>query len=201
MSIVTTPDKKITASNRRMNNYLYLVSISMILVGGLNWGVVGAFGWNGVQWAFGTSISRIIFILVGISALLLIGQRDVYLPFLGSTVLPCSAIPVSVPDRADKEVIIRGLQPGAKILYWASEPETAGLASINTWQQAYLGFMNAGVTVVDRRGIATLRIRSPQPYTVPIHGRIERHVHWRQCGDGGMLGPVNNQLVNHRVEP
>jgi hypothetical protein len=178
-----------------MNKYAYLGAMALILIGGLNWGFVGALKLDVVQAITGRSISRIIYVVVGISALWLIFRRDTYLPFLGETVMPCSAIQARVPDHADKEVILHGLKPGAKILYWASEPATQGLATINTWQQAYLDFANAGVAIVDDGGHVSLRIRSPQPYTVPMYGRIERHVHWRQCGDGGMLGPVNHQPI------
>jgi uncharacterized membrane protein YuzA (DUF378 family) len=178
-----------------MNKHVYLVAMALILIGGLNWGFVGAFKWDVVQAITGRPLSRVIYVVVGLSALWLVVRRDTYLPFLGETVMPCSAIQARVPDHADKEVILHGLKPGAKILYWASEPATQGLATINTWQQAYLDFANAGVAVVDNGGHVSLRIRSPQPYTVPMYGRIERHVHWRQCGDGGMLGPVNHQLI------
>lgn len=171
------------------------MSISFVLIGGLNWGLIGTIQWNALQAIFGLYVSRILYILIGVSALILFVRRDTYLPFLGETVLPCSAIQERIPDHADTEILLHGLQPGAKILYWASEPATQGLASIQTWKQAYFDFANAGVAVVDGGGHVILRIRTPQPYTVPLWGRIERHVHWRQCEDGGMLGPVNRQPI------
>ena len=172
-----------------------MVSILFVIIGGLNWGSIGVFKWDGIQSIVGKPISRIIYIIVGLSALWLISNRDTFLPFLGETVMPCSAIQERIPDHADTEVRIHGLKPGAKILYWATEPATQGLSSINTWQQAYLDFANAGVAVVDEGGHVALRIRTPQPYTVPLYGRLESHVHWRQCGEGGMLGPVNHQPI------
>lgn len=178
-----------------MNKTLYIVMITLVLVGGVNWGFIGVFKLDAVQSIVGKSGARVIFVAVGLAALWLIVQRDTYLPFLGETVLPCSAIQVHVPDHADTEVQLHELKPGAKILYWATEPATQGLATIQTWQQAYLDFANAGVAVVDSGGHAVLRIRMPQPYTVPIAGNLQRHVHWRQCGEGGMLGPVNRQAI------
>lgn len=178
-----------------MNKYVYLVTMYLVLIGGINWGLVGAFRWNALQGLLGVPMSRALYVAVGLSALWLIGRRDVYLPFLGETVMPCSAIQARIPDHADTEVNLHGLQPGAKILYWATEPATQGLATIPTWQHAYLDFANAGVAVVDAGGHVTLRFRSPQPYTVPIYGRLNRHVHWRQCGEGGMLGPVNHETI------
>ena len=89
------------------------------------------------------------------------------------------------------------LKPGAKVIFWAAEPATEGLGKINDWQHAYLELANAGVTTVTSDGKATLRVRKPQPYTVPMMGRLESHIHWRSCQDGGMMGPVQTTAVSH----
>jgi uncharacterized membrane protein YuzA (DUF378 family) len=49
---------------------LNLISQILIIVGGLNWGLVGAFGFDLVAAIFGemTAVSRLVYILVGISA-------------------------------------------------------------------------------------------------------------------------------------
>ena len=104
---------------------------------------------------------------------------------------PCSLLKEHVPDHADTDVTVSGLAPGSKVLYWAAEPATDGLARINDWQRAYLEFANAGVAVVGGDGHVVLRLRKPQAYTVPIMGRLSKHVHWRLCTDGGRLGPVH----------
>jgi uncharacterized protein len=46
------------------------VALVLMIIGGLNWGLVGLFGYNLVTWVFGdmTNISRIVYLLVGISA-------------------------------------------------------------------------------------------------------------------------------------
>jgi uncharacterized membrane protein YuzA (DUF378 family) len=42
----------------------------LLIIGGLNWGLVGVFDWNLVEAIFGWGVvTRIIYILVGISAL------------------------------------------------------------------------------------------------------------------------------------
>ena len=117
-------------------------------------------------------------------------KRDTYLPFLGESVMPCSLLKEQTPDHADTSTSVSGLEPGAKVLFWAAEPATEGLAKIKTWDRAYLDFANAGVTRVDQGGIVVMRVRKPQPYTVPVMGRLEAHVHWRVCKEGGFLGPV-----------
>ena len=46
--------------------------IVLLIIGGINWGLVGLFSFNAVGWLFGgsaTVLSRIIFVLVGLAAL------------------------------------------------------------------------------------------------------------------------------------
>ena len=47
------------------------ISLVLIIVGGLNWGLVGAFGFNLVDAVFGagSTLAMMIYILVGLSAL------------------------------------------------------------------------------------------------------------------------------------
>lgn len=50
----------------------YKICILLLIVGGLNWGLVGLFRFDLVAWLFGGSasvISRIVYGLVGLSAL------------------------------------------------------------------------------------------------------------------------------------
>ena len=54
-------------------NTLDWVTLILVVVGGLNWGLVGAFDFNLVDAIFGMSmLSRIIYILVGLSAIYMI---------------------------------------------------------------------------------------------------------------------------------
>jgi len=129
-------------------------------------------------------------ILLTVAILLVIAS-----PVLGPTVVPCAALQDKVPEHADTTVTVGEMDPGTKVIFWASEPATDGLAALKDWQKAYLDFANAGVATVDEAGRATLRVRKPQPYTVPILGRIESHVHWRSCQDGGLMGPVQTTPI------
>ena len=179
-----------------LGKWIHMVAMALVIIGGLNWGLVGLFGVDLVSKIFGRgSISRTIYILVAVAALSIVFKRDTYLPFLGETVMPCSILEERVPEHADTEVSLHEITPGAKVLYWASEPATVGLATIVDWRRAYLHFANAGVAVADAGGHVMLRIRKPQPYTVPTGRRIESHVHWRVCGLNGMIGPVQTTEI------
>jgi uncharacterized membrane protein YuzA (DUF378 family) len=176
--------------------WVHMIAMVLVIVGALNWGLVGAIGWNAVTAIVGRgAISNAIYVIIGIAALLVAVRRDTYLPFLGETVMPCSLMPEQTPEHADTEVGVHGVAPGSKILFWATETATEGLARITDWRRAYLDYANAGVTTADAGGHAVLRIRKPQPYTVPMKGRLEAHVHWRVCGDGGLIGPVMTTTV------
>ena len=49
---------------------IYMIAMILLVVGGLNWGLVGLFGFDLVAFLFGSmsALSRIVYTLVGISA-------------------------------------------------------------------------------------------------------------------------------------
>lgn len=53
------------------NNILYLITVILLIIGGLNWGLIGLFQFNLVETLFGFSpvIARLIYIVVGLSAI------------------------------------------------------------------------------------------------------------------------------------
>lgn len=53
-------------------NMFYKLCLVLLIVGGVNWGLVGLFSFNLVGWLFGGSaslLSRIVYVLVGVAAL------------------------------------------------------------------------------------------------------------------------------------
>lgn len=56
-----------------MMSYLSKTALVLTIIGALNWGLVGAFDFNLVTFLFGpmTYLSRILYILVGLSAIVL----------------------------------------------------------------------------------------------------------------------------------
>ena len=177
--------------------WTHLVAMVLLVVGGLNWGLLGlSRGRLDLLRPLGRWGSLIVHVAVGVAALWVAFKRDTYLPFLGRTAMPCSILSDRVPEHADKQVHVDGLEPGAKVVYWAAEPATEGLARIRTWQQAYLDYANAGVATVDGDGHAVFHVRKPAGYVVPGGRGLTAHVHWRVCQGGeGMLGPVQTVPV------
>jgi len=48
---------------------LDIIALILVLIGGINWGLVGALNFNLVEVIFGSLISSIIYIIVGIAAI------------------------------------------------------------------------------------------------------------------------------------
>ena len=180
---------------------IHAIAVLLLVVGGLNWGLVGAFKFDLVATLFGKKLlARTVYILVGLSALFVAFNRDTYLPFLGPMVAPCSVLADRTPPGATREVQVT-VNPGAKVLYWAAEPASEHLKQISSWKKAYGDYENAGVTTANSDGVATLKVREPQPYAVPHKGRLEPHVHFRVCGDSGWMGRIKTvYLADGHVE-
>ena len=166
-----------------------------VIVGAINWGMIGGMRVNLVERFLGkgSGLSRAVYILVGISALLLAFNRDTYLPFLGESVFPCSVLSDQTPPGATRSVTVQA-EPGAKVVFWASEP--ADGSGVPTWQGAYHKYLNAGVATADASGKAVLKVREPQPYTVPFKGKLDAHVHFRICGPTGFVGRIKTVFLS-----
>ena len=194
-------DSGMNAMGKYWSKKIYMFAVLLLVVGGLNWGYCAVFGKDLVSQTvgkFNPMIARVIFALVGIAAIYVGFCRDTYLPFLGETLVPCSVLSEKTPDGANltKEIIVN---PGAKVLFWAAEPANEKFNQLNDWRKAYLEYANAGVTTADASGRATLRVRKPQPYSVPSKGRLESHIHYRVCGENGFLGRVQTVFVGSVV--
>jgi uncharacterized protein len=166
----------------------------ILIVGGVLWGLVGIFGFS-LMTLIGKMtgpVARILYIVVGFAALYMAFQHS---PFSDETQIPCSVLVEKTPEHADTEVILHSVEPGKKILYWATEAATEGLAKIRDWRHAYMDYTNAGVVTVNPEGRATLLLRKPQPSVVPLLGRIEPYVRWRICEDNGLLGAVQTTNI------
>lgn len=176
------------------------VAIVLVIVGAVNWGMIGGLRVNLVERLLGKGSvgARIVYILVGVAALMLAFNRDTYLPFLGESVFPCSVLSDQTPPGATRSVTVQA-EPGAKVVYWASEP--ADGSAVPTFKDAYRGYLNAGVATADTSGKAVLKVREPQPYTVPLKGKLDSHIHFRICGPTGFIGRIKTVfLADGRIE-
>ena len=184
-----------------------MVLIAIVLVGALNWGF-HTFGYNLVEmlnrflsgvFKRRLPLDRIIYVVVAVSAVALAVQRDTWLPFLGNSVLPGAVVPLK-KNMGDTTVDVK-VTPGAKVAYWAAEPNdgsTEGSAKaddVPLVRAAYDQFENSGVVVANDQGMATLVFNKGTSYIVPSGRKLESHVHYREFGEDGMMGPVKSVFV------
>jgi uncharacterized membrane protein YuzA (DUF378 family) len=177
--------------------WFHMIIIILVLAGALNWLTIGLFGVDVVRLGLAPRHARWIYIVIGAAALFLVLRRDIYLPFLGETVLPGSALTIKTPQNANEQVSIKTL-PSTKVVYWAAEPDPNQGTDVPDWTQAYSEFENSGVALSDKSGNAILRFRGPpQTYKVPVMGKLESHVHFRVCDPTGMMGPVQTMMIKN----
>ncbi len=64
------PDRRTNSHARTMSTVDWIAMI-LLIVGGLNWGLIGLFGFDLVATLFGnmSALSRVVYVLVGLSAL------------------------------------------------------------------------------------------------------------------------------------
>ena len=179
--------------------WFHMVIIILVLAGALNWLSIGLLGVDAVRIGLAPRHARWVYIVIGVAALSLILRRDMYLPFLGETVLPGSALTLKTPQNANEQVSIKTL-PSTKVVYWAAEPNPTQGIDVPDWKEAYDEFENSGVAVSDKSGNAILRFRGPpQAYKVPIMGTLKSHVHFRVCDTTGIMGPVQTMTIKNGI--
>lgn len=182
--------------------WLHVITITLVLIGALNWGSIGLFSFNFVNKIF-KNFSIYIYILVGLAALHLAIKRDTYLSFLGWTVFPVNLLKVSQPANANVHLEVDVKPDVVKVLYWASNPESNvdenkvnDDKNIQNYIKAYENTENVGV-VEAVNGKATLHFLCPSKYTVgSIFKRtLDKHVHYRMVYPNGWLSNVYTHKV------
>lgn len=167
------------------------IPMILLIVGALNL-FFAAFHINIIHIIFGR-LTTFIYIMIGISAFTIMFHRDTYLPFLGPMVAPCSVLENKVPSGATRDITV-DTEPNVKILYWAAEASAEPSAyKIKSWKEAYT-YQNAGVSTSNSYGVAILKIREPQSYTVPI-ATLMPHIHYRICNKNGWMGRINTAFI------
>jgi len=196
---------------------VHMILVALVLVGALNWGF-HAFGYNLVEmlnrflsgvFKRRLSLNTIIYVVVALSALYLAFQRETWLPFLGDSVLPGAVVPEK-KNSGDTTVDVH-VKPGAKVAYWAAKAQESSVGTessvgadkpvngadkpVPKVRDAYAHFENSGVVIANDAGLATLVFNKGTSYIVPSGREIKSHVHYREFGEDGMMGPVQSVFV------
>lgn len=174
--------------------WIHKIATILVVVGALNWGLVGAFNFNLVNYIFKNfkTIEKLIYILVGIAALSIMFFRDTYLPFLGNAVFPTGILQDSKPSNTDNNIQIK-THPNTKIIYWAAHPSDK--SPIRDPWTAYDAYDNAGITTSDNNGNATINFQSPSSYKIHSGFTINKHIHYRTVSEPGILSPIKTIFI------
>jgi len=170
---------------------------TLLILSGISWGILGASGYNVISRASRLTgipyLSRIIYLLFGIAALLYLKEyfnRTTFLPFLGQSILPPNLLSIGHPIRFDREITLTAPEDAKYILFWASQAKNRidenGVAS--SPESAYGDLSNSGAVAVEN-GKGVIKIMEPESYQV--RGKVLKpHVHYRWLDQTGILSEV-----------
>lgn len=137
-----------------------------------------------------------IFCLITIACtLLLVLNRDTFLPFLSENFLPEIFLNMKVrnPKHVENKVPLK-IEPNTKLIYWAADP---GKEISKTWKKGYNQFENSGVIKSDKDGNVEIPIQCPSRYIVHGYKVLPKHVHYRTYNeDTQMLSRINTIILN-----
>ena len=177
-----------------MMNLITLAKL-LLIIGGIAWGVYGSMGINMVKRIIPSETGqKVVYIAVGLASLVLMFNRNFYLPFLSNTVVPKSLLDkdrVPIDSTISVEVTVA---PYSRVIYWASEkPKDKSQMKDTPVQVAYGEFANSGITTADANGKAHLVLKKPKSYVVKrgiFKKRLRPHIHYRYTLSDGMLSQV-----------
>lgn len=141
---------------------------------------------------------RIAEAIIGVLGLVLLFERDMYLPFLADMAFPTSMLEPLKDMRNEYDIIVsvENLPPKSKVVYWAADPKDPRGISAKNAKEAYGDYTNAGVVMTNELGVAHIPLKCPQSYTVShfylFDNHLPPHMHYRYelPGTKGMLSEV-----------
>lgn len=169
------------------------IMLLAVIVGAINWGLT-VFDFNLVEYLSkfindtlnsNYPIDKVIYVLVALAGIKLL-RRDVFLPFLGKTVIPPTVVPMK-ENKYKKDKVIIKVQPNSKVMYWAAKKMKTEKEDV--WD-AYDDYSNSGVTQSDKNGKAVLLLEKGSGYIVPGGKYIKPHVHFRYEVKPGMFSRI-----------
>lgn len=163
----------------------------VLITGGFIHGMNAVTGENVLNRFIGGMGSRIIFLAFAAAALMLVSERDYYLPFLGDCVFPNGLLANHVTPNGADTMITAVIQPHTKAVYWAAEPCMENCeVPVMAWD-AYQNYTNSGVAVSDENGVVKFMVRGPQAYNIPFkESTLQPHVHYRYLKNNGMWSRI-----------
>lgn len=183
------------------NQYVYMLAVFLVLVGALNWGSVGAFNLNLVSSLNNNTFKsegfeKGVYILVALCAIYLLFYGNLFLPFLGETVLPHSVLDKNMKHSKNaKQLEVNAPESAIYVVYWSALPMDKQDGETLTPGKAYGGFSNSGVSKVVN-GKAIIYFDCPVNYNVGLfNSELNKHVHYRFVYANGVMSDIMTTYV------
>lgn len=132
-----------------------------------------------------------------VCSLLLVLNRDSFLPFLSENFLPYIFLQLKErkPTKAEKTIEIK-VKPNQTVLYWSADPAKEVQ---KTWKLGYNKFENSGVIKANEKGIAMIPIECPARYRVHGYKILPKHMHYRTFNEETqMLSRIHTVLLSNQ---
>ena len=124
-------------------------------------------------------------------------NRNIYLPFLGKTVISPNVIANEMhPLGANEELKLEVNYPdNTKIIYWGAKSTNKDIIQSSP-EIAYGDYTNSGVAIVKNK-LVKLMYFCPDKYAVkPLNTKLNRHIHFRALvPNSAMLGEVKTAYI------
>jgi uncharacterized membrane protein YuzA (DUF378 family) len=178
-----------------MLNLIIFVKL-LVIIGGIALGIYGLMGINLVKRILpNKTAQKVLYVCIGLSALILMFDKNFYLPFLGKTVVPKTLLAKDrVPINSTLSIEIT-VKPHSRVIYWASDKKNGKDVPV---QVAYGEFGNSGITTADANGKAHLILKRPESYVVKkgfFKRKLRPHIHYRYSLEDGMLSEVHTRRL------
>lgn len=190
------------------NVYIHLFAKLLLIIGGINYLVLSTTNINIFELIKIPYFITIIYLLIGLSALYFVSNRDYYLPFLGKTIIPISSNPnvltgnptLNTSMLKNEEMVLvklSNLPSNSRVIYWAAQKSDK---VFDTPMKAYGTYANMGIAKTDDNGNLVISINCPAEYKVPKFGfstTLLRHIHYRYeiPKSPGMFSKVHTQHI------
>lgn len=173
--------------------YLHMVSLIIIFTFSIVYSTLKIFNSNT------NFFIKIISLIVLICSIYISMNKNVYLPFLGMTVLPpILFMEDKVPPNATEKYTLelKGVPDDTKVVYWGALPNKDKNIIHKNPFVAYGDYSNTGITTVKNQK-ATIYYHCPTKYNVSMYNKtIDRHIHYRLVyKNNSMIGSVMTQYV------
>ena len=142
---------------------------------------------------------RLIGMIGLVCSVLMLMNRDTFLPFLSENFLPESFLKLDehIPKKAERNITL-SVKPNSKVIYWAADP---GKEVHKTWKEGYGTFENSGTVLSDANGKAVIPLECPSRYIVHGYKILPKHVHYRVYDkDSQMMSRIYTVILTNECK-